>query len=104
MKDKRLLERIKTFLATAYGERLKSVILFGSAARGDDKEDSDIDLFVLFKDSVSLARDLRGIIRTLSPIQLELKRPIHPIPVNETLFYSGKFAIFRKAKSEGIVL
>lgn len=102
--DKRLLKEIKASLAAAYGERLKGIVLFGSAARGDDTEDSDIDLFILFRDAVSLARDLKGILRTLSPIQLGLKRSIHPIPVNETLFNSGKFAIFRKAKSEGIVL
>ena len=30
-----------------YGERLKSVILYGSYARGDFRTDSDIDIMIL---------------------------------------------------------
>lgn len=99
-----LLKRIKAVLASAYGDRLSAVILFGSVARGDEGEESDMDLFVLFKDSVSLAVDLKALIRLLYPIQKELNHPIHPIPINEHLFYSGQFRIFKKAQMEGVVL
>lgn len=102
--NNQVLKRIKSVLSAAYGDRLRGVVLFGSSAKGNDTFESDIDLFVLFADDVSLAADLRGVIKALYPIQLELLRPIHPIPVNEGLFHSGKFAIFRRAQAEGIPL
>ncbi|MGY3666923.1 MAG: nucleotidyltransferase domain-containing protein [Roseburia sp. 1XD42-69] len=37
------VEEVKTI----YGERLKSVILYGSYARGDFRPDSDIDIMIL---------------------------------------------------------
>lgn len=42
-----LLCRIKTKLQATYGSRLKGVMLYGSEARGEATEDSDIDLLVL---------------------------------------------------------
>ena len=36
-------------LREAEGDNLLRVVLFGSVARGDDNEDSDIDVFILLK-------------------------------------------------------
>jgi hypothetical protein len=41
-------------LREAFGERLERVILFGSKVRGDDHEESDVDLLVVLSDAVSL--------------------------------------------------
>lgn len=41
-----LLERIETF----YGERLVSVVLFGSVGRGTYRQDSDVDLLIIARD------------------------------------------------------
>ena len=40
---KTLLEQYTKILQKIYGKHLKSVILYGSYARGDYREDSDID-------------------------------------------------------------
>jgi predicted nucleotidyltransferase len=44
-----ILRRIKADLASAYGSRLAGVVLYGSRARGDYREDSDIDIVVLLR-------------------------------------------------------
>lgn len=41
---KTLLEQYTKILQKIYGKHLKSVILYGSYARGDYREDSDIDI------------------------------------------------------------
>lgn len=45
--DHALLARLKQELRARYGDRLKNVILFGSRARGDAREDSDWDVAVV---------------------------------------------------------
>ena len=44
---KMLLDRYTEILRKIYGSHLKTVILYGSYARGDYKADSDIDIMIL---------------------------------------------------------
>ena len=45
-----LLERLVKLLEDKFGDRLVSVVLYGSVARGDNRKDSDVDLLVVIKD------------------------------------------------------
>lgn len=49
--DKQLVEELKRRLPTEVREHLRQLILFGSRARGDAAEDSDLDLVVLVDDN-----------------------------------------------------
>lgn len=49
-KIKRLLRELKEGLLSIYGEQLKAVYLYGSYARGDYEEGSDLDMLVVLKD------------------------------------------------------
>lgn len=49
-KIKHFVEEIKSYLIGIYKERIKQVILYGSYARGDATEDSDIDLLLVEED------------------------------------------------------
>jgi predicted nucleotidyltransferase len=45
--DKQALREFVAYLNKAIPEKIKSVALFGSKARGDSKQDSDIDVLVI---------------------------------------------------------
>jgi predicted nucleotidyltransferase len=60
------------------GIHVQQVILFGSHARGEAHEDSDIDLLIVSSDFASLP-DLEGR-RLLSRARLSLWQPIHAYP------------------------
>jgi predicted nucleotidyltransferase len=42
-----VLNKVTEEMKLIFGDKLKAVLLYGSYARGDYKEDSDIDIFVL---------------------------------------------------------
>jgi uncharacterized protein len=52
-KVKRLVDQVKAFLHERYGDGIKRVILYGSYARGEATEDSDVDVLVLVDQSLS---------------------------------------------------
>ncbi|HID91299.1 TPA: nucleotidyltransferase domain-containing protein, partial [Candidatus Bathyarchaeota archaeon] len=58
------LRRVVDELSGVYG--VVAVVLYGSHARGDFDEGSDIDLFVLFKSKDAMLKGYRGVVRILS--------------------------------------
>jgi predicted nucleotidyltransferase len=64
-------------LENAFAERLKTVVLFGSQARGEGRPESDHDLFVVVEDlpREPLAR-LQAVRATLLPILNDLPGPV----------------------------
>ena len=46
-KVKRLVEKVEAHLHERYGDGIKRVILYGSYARGEATEHSDVDVLVL---------------------------------------------------------
>ena len=52
-----ILEKVRNFSVERFGDKLVSVILYGSYARGDYEEDSDIDIMILVDmNATSLSR------------------------------------------------
>lgn len=89
-------------LAAKYGERLRGVIVFGSVARGDNTDESDIDLLVLLD---RIDNDVAEGDR-LSDFAFEnimrLERDIFAMAATEDeLAHSGK-PLFRNIRREGI--
>lgn len=51
-----ILEELKGGLVSLLGNRLLRIVLFGSMARGDDNDQSDMDIAMVIRD---LTRDLK---------------------------------------------
>jgi predicted nucleotidyltransferase len=45
-----VLKRFRAAVTEIYGDRVERVVLFGSRARGDAREDSDYDVAVFLRD------------------------------------------------------
>jgi len=104
MKPRTFLASVRNLLEDHYGIRLKSVILYGSAARGDWNEDSDIDLLVLLDGPVALGMETRAIVDIVYRMmqKKEIFRPVHVIPVDVKEYESQSIALYRNARKEGI--
>jgi uncharacterized protein len=66
------LERIQSHLQERFGEALVSVVLYGSRARGDSQDGSDIDLLVVLRDLPAEWREIFTMEDALSQFGLTL--------------------------------
>jgi predicted nucleotidyltransferase len=99
-----LLSKIKSCLSEALGDRLGGLVLYGSEARGEAGPESDIDLLVLLKGRVNLARDIEAIVGAIYPIQLRMDRIIEALPASHDRFSAGTCRFYRRVQAEGIYL
>lgn len=90
-----------------YGKKLKSVILYGSYARGDFKPDSDIDIMILV-DSTEMEIEELG--KQLSwctyDFNEEHDTDIKPIAKSDTHFrkWLGVYPFYTNVQREGVQL
>lgn len=104
MLSQALRQEIRNRLEAAFEDRLRGVLLYGSNARNEAREESDLDLMVLLDGPVRLGRDLETIVQALYPVQLEIDAPIHATPVSAEVFEAGEYGLYRRARREGLFL
>src|SRR3981189_2576965 len=75
-----ILKRFRTALDELYGARIERVVLFGSRARGDAKEDSDYDIAVFLKDLDARWREIRRIVPIVADFLYRDEVFIHAMP------------------------
>ena len=102
MDIKSILEDCKKILKNHYGSQFHGLFLYGSMARGEERESSDIDLLVLLSKPFDYFVELRKVIDLLYPVQLKSEHLISAKPVAEDEFESGEIHLYRIAKREGI--
>jgi len=96
--------KVRKELEKLYGERLRGVVLFGSAARDKLDEDSDIDIAIILDEipdrfaEHELAGDLG------SQISLEYNTLVSFFFVPQCDYEQGKYAAYRAIKREGIAV
>jgi predicted nucleotidyltransferase len=84
--DDPILKRFRAALDAMYGERIERVVVFGSRARGDAREDSDYDIAVFIKDFGTLSDELHPLASVATEILLDTGAVISAKP-----FHSGAY-------------
>jgi predicted nucleotidyltransferase len=85
-----------------YGERLRGVYLYGSAARDQLTPDSDIDIAVVLDEIQSRFQEHERTSQLYSDISLENNTVVTFLFISEDDYKKGLFTIHRVIKREGV--
>ena len=97
-----LLNELKSALVELYGDRLFSVILFGSHARGEANSESDIDVMVVLADPVNAVEERSRMSSLFWYFLREYDELISIIPISKSQFLAGEISFLRVVRREGI--
>ena len=95
-----IIERVEEF----YGERLKTLILYGSYARGDATDDSDIDLIILLKGMRDTCEEILRFSQCLGDLELRYDTLISILPFDVVEYEQKHLPVVLNAKREGIIV
>lgn len=76
------LTRFRSSLAALYGARLERVVLYGSRARGDARQDSDYDVAVFLRDISDRWQEIDHLTHLSTDILDETGAVINALPFN----------------------
>lgn len=97
-----LLPKIKSLLQGLYGDRLLDVILFGSFARNQADEDSDIDIAVVLQGKVNKSQEIDRMYDVLYDLMLDTGELISVYPLSAEEMENKNWPLYYHLKNEGI--
>ena len=102
-----LMEQYISEIKKIYGPHLQSIILYGSYARGDFKQDSDIDIMILLDISdLELKVYSQKLFYMTYDFNLDNDLDIKPIAKSEAHFkkWAENYPFYANIRNEGVVL
>lgn len=98
-----VIKEFKEAVTKLYGNRLDRIILYGSRARGDHREDSDFDFAVVLKDEkVNAFKEIEQITDAVFPFVLKLGAEISYKPMNNFLLNQPDKVFYHFVRTEGV--
>jgi uncharacterized protein len=99
-----ILSLLRTQLEQQYQERLDRVILFGSQARGEATEDSDIDVLIVLDGPVNASVEIQQTSEFVAQLCLEHNVLISRFFMARSRFETENTPLLRNIRREGILL
>ena len=100
-----IVREFKTSLQTLYGDRLHDVVLYGSYARGDYDEESDIDLMVLLNDeTVNTYAELFRLSDITMDFILRYGKAVSVLPASVKRYQQSFGSMYQNARREGVLV
>ncbi len=99
-----LLRELKAGLQELYGDRLARVILYGSQARGDAGEDSDVDVLIVLEGEVKPGDEIRRTSHLIAALSLEYNVLLSRMFISGADFDERQAPLLNNVRREGVVL
>ncbi|MFA6990404.1 MAG: nucleotidyltransferase domain-containing protein [Candidatus Gastranaerophilaceae bacterium] len=104
-KIKKITKLLKNQINDLYQSRLTNLVLFGSQARNEAVEGSDIDVLIVLKDEeINTVKEVRKITDLIASLSLEFNEVISCVFVSEKRYLTEKSPLLLNIRKEGVIL
>lgn len=101
---KDILQELKERLQNRYGSKLKSILLFGSYAKGEQRVDSDIDIAIILEDFSHACAEIERTGDIVSSLSLKFDTLISVVPIKERDWQKLKTSLILNIKRDGVAI
>lgn len=99
-----ILQELRRGLSRLYGPRLKGLTLYGSHARAQAVEGSDIDVAVIVDDFASAGEEISTFSELLASLSLQHNCVISVIPIRERDWLTRQNPLLMNIRREGLAI
>ena len=96
------MKELKEGLVRIYGDKLKAVYLYGSYARGDYRQGSDVDVMIVLNNYKSYGKEIDRTGKLTSNLSLEYGISISRVLIKEMQWKSSDTPLLRNIRMDGI--
>jgi predicted nucleotidyltransferase len=97
------MKELKEGLAKIYGDKLKAVYLYGSYARGDYRQGSDVDVMILLKSYRNYWKEYMRSSDYVSDISLKYDVTVSYILIKELQWKEADKPVLRNIRKDGVI-
>lgn len=102
---KKVANEYKSSLQKIYGKRLAEVILFGSFARGENHDESDLDFAIILKNKeINSIKEMEKVSQISSILSLKYGIMISSFPTTINKKQTSQQGIYREIRKDGIII
>lgn len=101
---RRILRALQKELKDTLGERVEKIILYGSQARGDARDDSDIDVLVVLKEDFKYGTMLKKTSRAVAKLSLDNDVVISRAFATRQQYEQSQMPFLMNVRREGITI
>ncbi|MBI3169425.1 MAG: nucleotidyltransferase domain-containing protein [Chloroflexi bacterium] len=101
---KPILKELKKGLKQIYGAKFKKAYLYGSHARGDYTEDSDIDILIVLANFKKYGEELRRTTNLVGGLSLEYGVTVSVVFSREKEWKHDKLPLLMNIRADGIAV
>ena len=98
-----VLTRFRAALDAIYGARLERVVLYGSRARGDGRQDSDYDVAVFLREIENRPAEMDRLADVATDVLYDLGGVIHAMPYRAGA-YNERTPLMHEIRADGVDL
>ena len=97
-----VVAELRKGLRELYGPRFLDLLLYGSYARGDQREGSDVDLLLLLDGPVEAGREILRLESVAWPLSLDRGILLSVMPVSFEAYQKGETSFLRIVRKDAV--
>lgn len=97
-----VIRKLEDGLKALYGDRYRGLLLYGSYARGDAREGSDVDLLLLLEGPVDPVLEILHLEPVKWPLSLDADLALSVMPVSLEAFKRAESSFLRAIREEAV--